>query len=584
MTSPQGEVFYWSDMAGNISFIKNCIAPYAWQFWLAVLMLIVESLAELGLPSLMAYAIDSGVMQNDEQFVWMIGLCMIVLTFFGILAALVRNKLSAKVSQSVGRDLRARMYSRCVKFTHANLDRISPASVLTRLSGDADTVQEFVNRLMRMMLRAPIMAIGASVLIAVHTPSAFCQLACAVAFGIILIFFFMKVAAARFKKMLASTDRLNSVVSDFLRSLATVRAFGAEKHAASVFMSASKDLRSSATSAMAMPAVFFPAIALAINLTAVAVIASVSPQESGALGHLMAAVNYVAQLAFAVVMIGGIMDSVAAAFVSSGRIRELLEEKPGLEDSDVAFDGSFDGSVTLKNVSFCYAGRDACALKNLNLEIMPGTRIAIIGTSGSGKSTLAGILARFYDPTDGEVLFGGIPGKGRTLKSIRDSIVVAGQDAGLFSGTVLDNLIPSGADRTEEEIAQALSDAGADFVHDLKGGLLATVGRGGEGLSGGQRQRISIARALLADPETLILDDCTSALDSVTEDAVLNAILTRDGRRSIVLTTQRVPVAKRMDKIICMNEGMIAGIGSHEELMASCAEYRRLCDGNRFCA
>ena len=546
-------------------------------FLLSMFFLSIEAMADLLQPTFMAHIVDDGVKSADFQQILRYGAIMLGIAAAGAVGAVMRNLFASRTSQTIARELRSDMYRKVQTLSLENIDRLQPSSIITRITNDVTQIQEFINGMMRIMVKAPITCVGAIILIVVQTPRQIPMMVVILAIAGILIAANMKIGYPRFGKLQKALDRLNNVSREFLSSIRVVKAFNAEKQEGEKFEEASQNLAGAGVSAMQVMAVFSPLINLTVNMGIVVLLWLSQNQDSAEIGRLMASVNYMTQVLFALGMVTNILNTAVRAMASSSRISEILEEQPAQKTAENPLETEMNGGIVFNDVSFAYAGAGREALQNISFAVESGETIGIIGPTGSGKSTLVNLVPRFYDATEGQVLLGGVdvtlmdPGK------LRRAVAVVPQKALLFSGTIGENM-RWGNERAEQpEIEHAAEIACADgFIHASEKGYDTLLGQGGVNLSGGQKQRLALARALVCNPRILILDDCTSALDAETEATVLAGLRRQLAGVTVLLISQRISTVMQTDRILCLENGKVQGFGTHAELMAACSTYRAI--------
>lgn len=548
-------------------------------FLISTLFLTMEAFADLLQPTFMSYIVDEGVARADIGQILFYGAVMLGIAAVGAVSAVMRNQFASRTSQTVGKELRQDMYHNVQSLSLENIDRLQPSSIITRITNDVTQVQEFINSIMRMMVKAPITCIGAIVLIIIQTPKQAPVMAVILAAVSVLILCNMKIGYPRFGTVQKKLDRLNGVSREFLSSVRVVKAFQAEEEEAGKFSSASVNLAAANTAALRTMAVFAPFINLAVNFGIVLLLWISRNQESSQIGRLMASVNYMTQVLFAVTMIANIINTAVRALASSQRIQEVLSETPAQAAPEHPLRPEIKGDIVFDHVFFSYAGAGQNSLEDVSFHIPAGKTIGIIGPTGSGKTTLVNLVPRFYDASQGQILVDGCDVRQIEESLLRAAIAVVPQKALLFSGTISDNLRWGRQDASEEELAEAAAIACADsFIREAEQGYCTWLEQGGVNLSGGQKQRLSLARALVRKPRILILDDCTSALDAQTESAVLKGLRNMGGNMTVLLISQRISAVMQADCILCLDNGAVQGFGTHKELMAGCQIYREIYD------
>ena len=546
-------------------------------FLLSTLFLTLEAMADLLQPTFMSYIVDQGVENADIRVILHYGAIMLGIAAVGAVSAVIRNYFASRTSQTIGKELRHDLYRNVQRLSLENIDRLQPASIITRITNDVTQIQDFINSIMRMMVKAPVTCIGAIVLIILETPGQAPVIIAIVAIVSLLIFGNIKIGYPKFGTVQKKLDKLNGVTREFLSSVRVVKAFNAEEEESEKFDGASVALAAANTAALRVMAVFTPLINLTVNLGIVLLLWISRNQQSAQIGKLMASVNYMTQVLFAVTMIANVINTAVRAMASSERIQEVLDEKPAQLQPANPLTPEIRGDIRFENVSFAYAGAGKEALQKISLHILPGETIGIIGPTGSGKTTLVNLIPRFYDVTEGNLLLDGCDVTRLEEKRIRTAVAVVPQKALLFSGSIRDNLRWGRETADGAAIEEAAKLACADsFIGETENGYDTLLGQGGVNLSGGQKQRLALARALVRKPKVLILDDCTSALDAQTEAEVLRGLHKLSGETTVLLISQRIYTVMKADRILCLADGRIQGFGSHEELMASCAPYRAI--------
>lgn len=546
-------------------------------FFTALFFLTAETMADLLQPTFMAHIVDDGVKHMDIRQIFFYGSIMFAIALMGAMGAVLRNIFASRTSQIIGKELRSDMFRKVQALSLENIDRLQPASIITRITNDVTQIQEFINGCMRIMVKAPITCIGAIVLIIIQTPRQIPMMVLILAIAFVLIAANMKLGYPRFGILQKKLDRLNNVSRQFLASIRVVKAFHAESREEEKFAAASLELAGAGTSAMQVMAIFSPLINLTVNLGIVVLLWISQNQSSGEIGRLMASVNYMTQILFSMGMISNILNTAVRAIASSQRIQEVLEEVPAQEAPRNPNVPCWKGGLAFEDVSFAYAGAGNKALKHISFQAKPGETIGIIGPTGSGKTTFVNLVPRFYDATEGRILLDGTDVTQIPQEALRTAVAVVPQKALLFSGTILENLRWGKQEASLEEIRKAAQIACADsFISQTEQGYDTLLGQGGVNLSGGQKQRLALARALVRNPKILILDDCTSALDAETEAAVLAGLRSQLQKVTVLLISQRISTVRRADRILCLENGALQGFGTHEELMDTCPTYQAI--------
>ena len=581
-----------------LSYLKRHIVI----FLISTAFLTLEAVADLMQPTYMSYIVDEGVANADVSSILMYGGIMLGIALFGAFCAVMRNHFASRTSQTIGKEIRHDIYKNVQSLSLENIDRLQPVSIITRITNDVTQIQDFINSIMRIMIKAPITGIGAVILIIIQTPKQAPIMIVIILIATLLIVANIFVGYPRFGKVQKKLDKLNGVSREFLSSVRVVKAFRAEDKETEKFKDASDNLAAANTSALRAMAMFAPLINLTVNFGIVLLLFISKNQNASDIGRLMASVNYMGQVLFALNFISNVINNAVRALASSERIREVLDEKPAQKKAENPKRPDIKGTIEFKDVSFAYAGASRDALSHITFTASPGETIGIIGPTGSGKSSLVNLIPRFYDASGGEILVDGVNVNEIDEEYLRSRVALVAQKALLFSGTIMENLSwglekkdikaalkadgkaddnsLTGSQITEEDKQRIYKAAGiacaADFIEKTKDGYDTLLGQGGVNLSGGQKQRLSLARALIRDPGILILDDCTSALDANTESTVLKGLGEMEKKATVLLISQRISTVMRADRILCLNNGEVQGFGTHSELLANCQTYREI--------
>ncbi len=559
-------------------------------FCVSTAFLTLEAVADLLQPTYMSYIVDNGVADKNTDKILMYGGIMLGIALFGAFCAVMRNHFASRTSQTIGKEIRHDIYQNVQSLSLENIDRLQPASIITRITNDVTQIQDFINSIMRILIKAPVTGIGAVILIIVQTPKQAPIMIIIIVIASLLIVANIMVGYPRFGKVQKKLDKLNGVSREFLSSVRVVKAFRAEDRETGKFDDASGELAAANTSALRAMAMFAPLINLTVNFGIVLLLWISKDQKAADIGRLMASVNYMGQVLFALNFISNVINSAVRALASSERIKEVLDEKPAQKKAENPRKPEIKGRLEFKNVSFAYANSSRNALNNISFTAEPGQTIGIIGPTGSGKSSLVNLIPRFYDCTEGSITVDGCDVREIDEEYLRNRISLVAQKALLFTGTIKENLswglsrAVNGETQKEksgnydmDRITKAADIACAsEFIENTENGYETLLGQGGVNLSGGQKQRLSIARALIKNPSILILDDCTSALDANTESKVLKGLSEMETKATVLLISQRISTVMRVDKILCLNNGTVEGFGTHAELLENCRTYREI--------
>lgn len=564
-----------------ISVLKTYLRPYRKSVGVVLFLLLVQAIANLYLPNLNADLINNGVAKGDISYIWKIGGIMLGASALIMVASILLAYLSAKVAMAFGRDLRGGVFKAVETFSARELNQFGAPSLITRNTNDVQQVQMVLFMGLTMMVAAPITGIGAAIM-AVRTNMKLSSLILvAVPIMALLIGTLLKRIVPLFRVMQVKIDRLNLVLREQIGGIRVIRAFVKTDFEEARFAETSEDLMNTTLSVTRTFAIMFPSLMLLLNLSSVAVIwfgAKLVDNGSMPIGNLTAFLAYIMQILFSVMMAVMMSLMIPRAAASAERIQEVLQTPSSVIDTlDPKVPTERKGLIEFCDVEFRYPGAEVPVLSAISFTAEPGKITAIVGSTGSGKSTLLNLIPRFIDVTEGVIKLDGLDVREQSLEGIWSEIGLVPQRSLLFGGTIAENLRYGDANASDEQLWDALEIAQAkDFVEETPEQLEARVAQGGTNFSGGQRQRLSIARAIVKRPRIYILDDSFSALDYTT-DAKLRLALEQSAKDSTVLVVaQRVSTILNADQIIVLDEGKVAGKGTHQELMADCATYREI--------
>jgi len=571
------------DTGRRRNFLRKYWNKYGALFILGVACVLMEAMMDLLQPRIMSQLVDEGVMQGSLPHIRQYGLRMLGVAGIGLCFSLSRNYIASKVSQAFAADLRRDLFVKIHSLSAYGIDSFEGGSLITRETNDVTLLQGFVNGLMRVVAKAPFICIGAIVMAATLDLRSMPVIIPIVGAVVIVVSICMKMAYPRFTKVQDSLDGLNTSVREYLIGIRLVKAFRRFKDEEKRFEKANDGLADATVSANKILVVLSPFTALFVNLGIAAFLwlgAGWVDFGDMQVGQVMAFVTYMTNIMHSLNIISMTMNMFVRVKTSHRRVQEVFDtERDGAGNFALRTPGTSEtvddmAHIALHNVSFAYRGSmGPPALSDISLSVEKGETLGIIGPTGSGKTTLAALLLKYYEPTEGEIKISGEPLSTLDQGKWRSRISIVPQSPTLFAGTIRDNILWGRANATDEEIRGAAEDAQAlEFIESLPDRYERQIGQAGTGLSGGQRQRVSIARALVRGPELLVLDDCTSALDVVTESAVKIALAKHD--MTTVLITQRVSAVRTCDKILVLNNGEMAGFGRHESLCESCDVYR----------
>ena len=564
-----------------IDLLRRYLGPYRGPLALVIALLFAQAIANLYLPELNADIINNGVVRGDTDYIWRTGGLMILVTLVFGVASVIGAYWSAKVGMGFGRDVRGAVFRQVQTFSQVEVNHFGTPSLITRNTNDVQQVQMVLVMALSMMISAPILAIGGAIMALRQDVPLSGLLLVIIPIMALVIGLILVRALPLFQAMQLKIDRINLVVREALAGVRVIRAFVRTRREEHRFDVANKDLTATSLAVNRLFALMMPALMVIMNLSTVAALwFGALRVDSGAMpiGNLTAFLQYIAQILMGVMMATLMFVMVPRAAVSAGRIQEVLRTQPSVRDPEMpAAPPQARGLVEFRDVEFRYPGAEEPVLRGISFQAGPGETTAIVGSTGSGKSTLVNLLTRFYDVTAGSVLLDGVDVRSLQRDDLWRRIGVVPQRAFLFGGTIASNLRFGKESATDQELWRALEIAqGSRFVEEMPGQLAAPVAQGGTNLSGGQRQRLAIARTLVKNPEVYIFDDSFSALDFKT-DAQLRAALRREvSQATVLVVAQRVGTIMQADRIIVLDAGRIAGIGTHAELMETCTTYREI--------
>ena len=565
-----------------------------------LVLVFIQSMAELYLPTLMSDIVNTGIMKKDTAYIWQVGRFMLLVAAGGAVASVFASYFSSRTAAGFGRDLRGKVFTMVEGFSLHEFDKIGTATLITRTTNDITQVQMVLMIMMRLMVMAPMMAIG-GIIMAVHKDASLSWLLVIVLPILLAVILFMaSKGLPLFRQMQTKLDKLNLVLRERLTGIRVIRAFNRVDHEKARFTEANGDLTATAIKVNQIMAAMMPIMMLLMNLTSVAIVwfgGIRIDRGDMQIGNMMAFIQYAMQILFSMLMVSMMFIMVPRAAASAVRINEVLEVVPAIKDKargagsetetgtgqaaggssteDAAAD--MRGFVEFKDVTFNYPGAEQPALSNISFAAGPGEVTAIIGGTGSGKSTLVSLIPRFYDVKSGGILVDGVDIREMKQEDLRAKIGFVPQQAILFTGTVADNIRYGRETASDDEVRSAAETAQAtDFISSMPDGFDAYIDQGGVNFSGGQKQRLAMARALVRRPEIYVFDDSFSALDFKTDARLRAALRRRIGDSTVLIVAQRVGTVMDADRIIVLDDGRVVGMGKHQELMKSCGVYREI--------
>jgi ATP-binding cassette subfamily B protein len=558
------------------------LKPYLFLVLLGVVVLFGQAAADLNLPNLMSDIVNQGMLQGDMPVIYRTGVKMLVMAFAGAVCSIVASFFAARLALGFGRDVRSAVFSKVEAYSLYEYEKIGAASLITRTTNDITQIQTVLVMGFRFILYSPIMCVGGIVMSLSKDKHLAMILLVSLPTLLVIMVGLASMVVPAFTTMQKKIDQLNLTLRESLTGIRVIRAFNRMDHEKERFTQANRDLTNVAIRVNKMMASLMPIMTLIMNGTTVAIIwfggLRVSRMQMQ-IGDMMAFSQYAMQIMFSVLMVAVMFVMIPRAQASAVRVNEVLDMKTEVADpAEPQTPPQQSALVEFRGVSFAYPGAERPVLREISFVSAAGETTAIIGGTGSGKSTLAGLIPRFYDATEGEVLVDGVNVKDMAQKSLRAKIGFVPQGAILFSGTVNKNIRFGKKDASEEEIERAARTAQAyDFVSQMPDGFETEIAQGGTNLSGGQKQRLSIARAIVRNPEIYIFDDSFSALDFKTDAALRAALKKEIENATVIIVAQRISSIMDADRILVLDEGRLVGAGTHLELLQTCEVYREIC-------
>ena len=555
--------------------------PYIPYILAAVVLLFAEAMLELALPGYMADIIDDGIIAGDMKQIYKIGILMIGISAAIVLCATGVSLFASKTAARSARDIRKAVFRKVMHFANEEMEDFSTASLITRSTNDIQQIQMATVMTLRLGMFAPVMGIGA-IIKALRT-SVSLAWTIGIAFGaiVILMAFMFIITLPKFKVVQEKVDKLNLVMNERLRGILVIRAFNTQKYEEDRFDHANNDLTKLNLFVNRAMSVMMPVMMLIMNLTSILIVwAGAHYIDAGNLeiGSMLAFIQYAMQIIISFLFIAMMFIFLPRAAVSMGRVGEILKKEISITDKENTQEiRDKCGVVEFKNVSFRYADAEDAVLSDISFTARPGETTAFIGSTGSGKTTLVNLIPRFFDVTEGSITIDGVDIRDMKQHELREMIGYVPQKGMLFSGDIKSNIAYGAEDKSFENIKRAAEVAQAeDFIMEKEEGFNAPVAQGGTNVSGGQKQRLSIARALANKAPIYIFDDSFSALDFKTDAALRKELKKSAGESTLLIVAQRISTIADADQIIVLNEGRIAGKGTHKELMQTCGVYREI--------
>ena len=549
---------------------------------LAPLFKMLEAFFELFVPLVVASIIDDGIVPKDSEHIIRMCLLLLVLAAVGLTCSITAQYFAAKSAVGAATGIRYELFTHIQTLGYEEMDMVGTSTLITRMTSDINQVQNGINLVLRLFLRSPFSVFGAMIMAFTIDVKAAMIFVVAIILLSIVVFGVMFITKPLYKKVQSGLDTILGTTRENLTGVRVIRAFHQEQAEYNKFLAENEELTSLQKFAGKISGLTNPLTFIIINFAILVLIHTGAVRVSlGTLsqGQVVALYNYMSQILVELIKLANLIISVTKAMACFNRIQDVFHIEPSMKEGTktVAAAGNTTPAVEFKNVSFTYAGGGDHAVENISFKAMPGQTIGIIGGTGSGKSTLVNLIPRFYDVSEGEVDIAGKNIQDYTYGSLRNTISVVPQKAQLFAGTIRDNLTFGCPDATEEQIEEALAISQAkEFVDTKEGRLDAKIEQGGKNLSGGQRQRLTLARALVPQSDILIMDDSASALDYATDARLRKAIQDMKRKPTVFIVSQRTSSIQNADMILVLDDGKIAGQGTHEQLLKSCNIYREI--------
>ncbi|CEK33055.1 ABC transporter ATP-binding protein [Paraclostridium sordellii] len=563
-----------------LKLLKN-LKKYKWVVVIIFLLVFIQALCDVYLPNLMSNIVDIGIINNDKAYILKIGFIMLGVSLIGVIATILASYFGAKVAMGFGRDIREKVFEQVETFSLKEVNDLGVSSLITRTTNDVTQIQQVLIIMLRMMLYAPMVAIGATIMAIRKDSKLSLIILVSIPILILSIYLIASKAIPLFKKMQRNVDKLNRVLRENLTGIRVIRVFNKYELEKQKFEKSSFQLSDIAIKANRTITLLMPIMMLLVNLSIIAVVwfGGIRIDKGNMqVGDLIAFIQYLTQIMFALMMLSMMFVMVPRASASADRINEILGKKSEIYSKEKAIkETEKTGYLEFKNVSFYYDENSEKVLDNINFTSGPGETTAIIGGTGSGKSTLIKLIPRLLEVNEGEVLVDGINVKDMDLKVLRDKIGYVPQKSVLFTGTIKENIVYGDDDASNDDIKSAIDiSQSKEFINEKKDRENSYIAQGGNNVSGGQKQRLAIARAIVKKPEIYIFDDSFSALDFKTDKKLREALKEETKKSTVIIVAQRVSTVINADRIIVLDEGKVIKIGTHKELLETCDIYKEI--------
>jgi len=561
-----------------VKHLRPYMKTYRLQSILAPAFKMLEAAFDLTVPLLVARIIDDGIAAGNTQVIWSNFVLMLLMALLGLSCSFTAQFFAAKAAIGSAAGLRRDLLRHIQSLSFTELDTIGTSTLITRMTSDINQVQNGINMFLRLFLRSPFIVFGAMVMVfTINTQLALIFVA-AIGALFVIVFGMMCITNPKYKQTQKNVDGITAATRENLNGVRVIRAFGREQTQVREFAALNEKLAKSQLHVGRISAMLNPLTYVVVNAAIIGVLwMGAGKVEGGVLlrGDLVAMINYIGQILIELVKLANLIVLLSKAMASLGRVEQILDTESSMVFAGTETGRDSEDILSFRNVSLCYQGAGDASISGISFDLKKGQTMGIIGGTGSGKSTLVSLIPRFYDATEGTVFLKSVPVQDLKEEVLRKSVAIVQQKAQLFAGTIRSNLLWGREDASDEDLWRALEAAqAAEFVKEK--GLDAVVEQGGRNLSGGQKQRLTIARALVSQPEILILDDSASALDYATDAALRSAIQNLPGEMTVIIVSQRTASIQHADQILVLEDGLLAGQGTHTELLETCSVYREI--------
>ena len=562
--------------------IMRFLKDYKKECVLAPLFKMLEAIFELFVPLVVSSVIDKGIVNADKGYIMQMCFMLILLAIIGLVCAITAQYFSAKAAVGAATGMRHSLFAHIQTFSFTEMDTLGTSTLVTRMTSDINQVQNGINMVLRLFLRSPFIVFGAMIMAFTIDVKAALVFVAAIPVLALIVFGIMLATRPMYKNVQSGLDKILGITRENLTGVRVIRAFNKEQDEIKRFKNDNESLNRLQKYVGKISGLMNPLTYVVVNVSIIALIWVGGVRvNQGALtqGQVVALYNYMSQILVELIKLANLVINITKALACAGRIQSIFDVKPSMQDGTGHVKETKDDVpvVEFKNVSLTYSGAGDTSIADTSFKAYRGQTIGVIGGTGSGKSSLVGLIPRFYDATEGEVLIDGVNVKDISIEELRDKVGIVMQKAVLFKGSIRKNMQMAKQDATDSEIDEALAIAQAkEFVDKKDGRLDYMIEQGGKNLSGGQRQRLTIARAVVKKPDVLILDDSASALDFATDAALRKSIRTMPNNPTVFIVSQRSASLMHADKIIVLDDGKVAGIGTHSELLKNCEVYREI--------